>query len=275
MFFYNVGEWLNIPVKSSYDGLYFPNIRFVLDISQYLVNKTWSEVVIHIKNLTEISVDHVGIEIEDKKLFTNRMILSNKHFFSGDKIGISQAKHWQEKSYSIVLEKAVFIEEDISKNCSNYPNEEFSSYNECDEDFIRMNLGDLYSVGYVPLWSTQERRNITSLTTIPYSLQNWYKKRNLFSGFKSSDCQLPCTRVSVDSKLEYVKKNDEDDNQINLIFINSIEISKTDFANFNIFTVLSFIGGNMGLWLGLGMVQFFEIFMKIPVRGQKTKKNGK
>ena len=74
-----------------------------------------------------------------------------------------------------MLQKEVFIEEDISKNCSNYPNEYYTTYDECDEYFIRTNLGDLYGPNYVPLWSTQDKQNVTGLTEIPYSLQNWYK----------------------------------------------------------------------------------------------------
>ena len=101
---------------------------------------------------------------------------------------------------------------------------------------------------------------------IPFSIENWYNLKNLISGKESSDCRLPCTKVSVESKSDYAKNNDEEFDQVNLIFLSSVEVTKTEFSKFNIFEMLTFIGGNMGLWLGLGMVQFLEVFINFPIK---------
>ena len=42
----------------------------------------------------------------------------------------------QGNSYSIAFEKIVFVENDPSKNCINYPNISYKSYKDCDDAFI-------------------------------------------------------------------------------------------------------------------------------------------
>ena len=38
--------------------------------------------------------------------------------------------------------------DDVNSNCVNYPTEKFSSYSDCDEDFLRKGMPD----GLVPFW---------------------------------------------------------------------------------------------------------------------------
>ena len=39
--------------------------------------------------------------------------------------------------YLIQIKENIFVEEDETKNCQNYPNAKFVSYGNCDEDFIK------------------------------------------------------------------------------------------------------------------------------------------
>ena len=62
------------------------------------------------------------------------------------------------KKYSIEISKNIFVEEDPSKNCQNYPNKQFSSYNDCDESFMK-EMCD--KEGLVPIWLTNDFEKVT------------------------------------------------------------------------------------------------------------------
>ena len=53
----------------------------------------------------------------------------------------------------IRLKENIFVEEDTSKNCVNYPNGKYESYNHCDEDFSR----NVTPPGLIPIWSVSKR----------------------------------------------------------------------------------------------------------------------
>ena len=46
---------------------------------------------------------------------------------------------------------------------------------------------------------------------------------------------------------------------IDLTFSSKVFVTETDFAKFTISSFLSEVGGSMGLWLGLGVVQVLEL----------------
>ena len=48
---------------------------------------------------------------------------------------------------------------------------------------------------------------------------------------------------------------------IMVTFLDKVQVTKTDFLEFNLWTFLSSIGGSLGLWLGLGMLQLGEIIL--------------
>ena len=48
--------------------------------------------------------------------------------FSGDAIFLEKSKESIGKAYSILLNNEVFVENDPSKNCQNYPNKDFLNY---------------------------------------------------------------------------------------------------------------------------------------------------
>ena len=47
-----------------------------------------------------------------------------------------------------------------------------------------------------------------------------------------------------------------------LLIKNTMEVTKTDFVNFSLSIFLANIGGSLGLWLGLGVLQLGEVVIQ-------------
>ena len=50
-------------------------------------------------------------------------------------------------------------------------------------------------------------------------------------------------------------------NIIELSFANKIQVTTTDFLPFHLSSLLSDLGGSMGLWLGLGVLQAGQLLL--------------
>ena len=83
----------------------------------------------------------------------------------------------------------------------------------------------------------------------------------IFSYSKTSsqlgmDLSTKIKTVFVDKKSSEVRKR----SKIDILFSNNVKVTVNDFAKFNHWEFLSEIGGSLGLWLGLGVVQMLECF---------------
>ena len=56
------------------------------------------------------------------------------------------------------INQRVFVEEDPSSNCRDYPNQEYQSYQECDNQFMRKPL----PAELTPIWITDHVDSITT-----------------------------------------------------------------------------------------------------------------
>ena len=65
-------------------------------------------------------------------------------------------------AYMVEISKNVFVPEDPSKRCTNYPTDVFQSYKECDNRFMS-NLLSRVSPDLVPIWLTDDMDNVSSL----------------------------------------------------------------------------------------------------------------
>ena len=84
------------------------------------------------------------------------MLYENKKNIMGDRILLHQNDTFTVKEYFVALKlvsgallctnqhfkfrQVVYSPEDPANPCTNYPNERFRSYDDCDEDFIRRSL---------------------------------------------------------------------------------------------------------------------------------------
>ena len=72
---------------------------------------------------------------------------------------IEHGRNW-EKHFVVKVIGNKFPEEDPGNDCQNYPNEDFQSYKECDNDFLRKEV-DKISLGLWPIWLSQDLSMVT------------------------------------------------------------------------------------------------------------------
>ena len=83
----------------------------------------------------------------------------------GDQIGVG--RNW-EKHFVVKILGNKFPEEDPGNNCRNYPNEEFQSYKDCDNDFL-LKEADIISPGLNPIWLAEDLNKVTIQRELQHS----------------------------------------------------------------------------------------------------------
>ena len=205
---------------------------------------------------------NVGVQIvlQGSNIFTDRPVQSSKLNFVGDKIEmekleIDNVTGKGQRKYIVDIGKVEYIEEDLSKNCRNYPTEDHESYNDCDKHFVRKKLDDWYSKDLVPIWTTGNLDEVsTNYSLVNNSNTDYYQ---LFDGSLKSSCPLPCSTITIRSQM--TGETFIDHPVIGISFDSTVEVTRTDFVEFSISGLLSDIGGSLGFWLGLGVLQAVQI----------------
>ena len=111
-----------------------------------------SQEVVERNNLT------VEVKLQGKSLATSRDIVEHGFFSTGGppmKLDFQTPKLFK---YIVRLKKDVFVEEDPSKGCRNYPNSDFSSYKECDSKFLRDRVKYL---NLTPPWFAEDLNKVS------------------------------------------------------------------------------------------------------------------
>ena len=84
-----------------------------------------------------------------------------------------------------------FDPKDPANPCTNYPTEEYTSFADCDDNFVRRSLPP----GLNPFWAVDnisEATNSFSIKTEEYSVA---LMEDLFYSTSGSDCLKPCVRT--------------------------------------------------------------------------------
>ena len=94
--------------------------------------------------------------------------------------------------------------------------------------------------------------------------------KDLMDGSQLSDCPLPCTTTNTETKHILDRTGNRNYPTLFLSFSSKVMVTRTDFLKFSLASFLSEVGGSMGLWLGLGMVQALELINSLlPMITQK------
>ena len=65
--------------------------------------------------------------------------------------------------YIVKIKENVFVEEDPSQTCRNYPTSEFASYKECDDQYVRREVDKLApGLNLTPVWMTDDLDMVTT-----------------------------------------------------------------------------------------------------------------
>ena len=112
--------------------------------------------------------------------------------------------------------------------------------------------------GLVPIWFADNKDKVTT----SFFMEE-LKEYGLATGTRKSNCQMPCSTMHVDSRSLSVEDGEE--TAIALFFSDNVLVTKTQFIKFNFLMFLSDIGGSMGLWLGLGLLQALRISINFAI----------
>ena len=206
-------------------------------------------------NFKQNSKYQLEVQLEDRLYSLSRSFKYNKFGNSGPKMELMNLSRSMFRYYSVQLSQNVFTEEDPGKKCKHYIE---TSYNDCDEQFIKKMLRENYPPGFMPVWATS---NLSSVTTFITGNKNNFSKnyKNIILGTLESDCPPPCTYTNIISVFQDEKKENFTTSRIDITFSNKVSVVLSDFPKFNIAMFLSSCGGSMGMWLGVGVVQTVEM----------------
>ena len=211
---------------------------------------------------------NVQIQLEDSKLFADRKLSVQSIFTTGDGINKQMKEDdivgFGSQVYDVMLSENVFVENDKSKGCKNYPNEQFVSYNECDKHFVEEEIERELGPEYLPFWATDSLDDVSEGNMTEYSGESDTLITSLLDGSKTAPCPLPCRTTSIRTK--FVGESYAESASIKINFANTVPVTKTDFVQPNLEVVLSGVGGSLGLWLGLGVLQLLEVFVMMGER---------
>ena len=101
----------------------------------------------------------VELNLEGKSLATHRQIQSHQFYSTGDSMKLQKGF----SNYIVKVKKNVFVEEDPKNACRNYPNLEFSSYGDCDDDYMRKRIEAVApGLNLTPPWLTDDLDKVTN-----------------------------------------------------------------------------------------------------------------
>ena len=113
------------------------------------------------------------------------------------------------------------------------------------------------------MWATMDLKEVTNITVykkdemiIPEIAYN-----DLVDGTQASPCLPPCTSTTIHGA--YTDTVEYSSNWIDITFSQNVDINVFEYPPFNLGTFFSGLGGSMGLWLGLGVVQFLGAALSI------------
>ena len=108
------------------------------------------------------------VNLKGRTLECRRNINENSFDSIGDDIIIQKSvqEYNQTKSYLVEIAQRQFVEEDPTNECRNYPNQEYDTYEDCDNQFIRNTLP-----GLTPIWMTG---NFSAVSTLVYDENDTY-----------------------------------------------------------------------------------------------------
>ena len=94
------------------------------------------------------------MQFKGKSLDTGRNIREHNLRSTGDDIVLREEN--VSRAYMVEITQRQFVERDPFNNCRDYPNPEYASYDECDNQFTKEKLP-----GLTPVWITKDPAEVT------------------------------------------------------------------------------------------------------------------
>ena len=207
----------------------------------------------------------IEVKLSDINLYSGRQIVAHAMNHQGDRIATTNLQTQRIKLYYVELSQEVYVEEDPTKNCTNYPNSEHETYNDCDRHAALSELSKEISPSFFPLWAS-DSYNFSRVTTEPVFIdgQNgggYLTHINYLAGITTTHCRLPCKITKTVTKFITDQKHAEGSG-ISVAFNQKMQVTETSLVQFSPIKCLCDMGGMLGLWLGLGALQLSELLVR-------------
>jgi hypothetical protein len=225
------------------DNCYTLDIASNADVKEHGVKQLY----ITFKSLESRSV---AVYIKGRSISCDRNIKAHLLYSEGADILLQKTN--LTRRFVVNLKKNVFVAEDPTKNCRNYPSPDYASYRDCDDQWMKDNVARL-APGLVPIWLTDNTEKVAIQHPAPKHASIW----DMLDGTSISDCPLPCSTIYTETR--FISEAVIDDSYIDITFSPSVQVTMTDFVKPTLSSFLSDVGGSVGLWLGLGALQAAEI----------------
>ena len=234
-----------------------PSNCYTLDLTKHkeIDTENLDQIIFYfpLKNATSITM-----LIEDKARSLTRSYRHNFLSRPGSTIELKSLKRGSVKDVMLMMEQEMFEEEDEDNPCKNYPNEDYESFEDCDNTFVHDFLEYKFPVQFMPIWATDNTSQVTLLEALKTNGLELLDYKKIISGRTPNNCLRPCLVTSIKTINLGVTSNKRNMSRILIDFPNEVPLTKFEFPKFSLVPFLSEVGGSMGLWLGLGVVQLFQ-----------------
>ena len=147
------GDWTSFSSDQIYLAVpNYPHNCYTLDISDHTKGKLIQTIYFYFRSPNR---ETVQILVEGKGIVTRRDVYDNMLLASGDAI---ETRPGSLTKYVLKINQKVYVEEDKSKNCRNYPNEDFENYAACDDHYMK-SLCDEARLS--PIWLADDLNDVT------------------------------------------------------------------------------------------------------------------
>ena len=109
----------------------FPRFCFTLNVTRAEKLKMAR---LKMLKMTFTGIQDLQFNLHGRELYTKRKIKEQNVYSSGEALKLDKNDSLE---YLVQIKESIFAEEDETKNCKNYPDAKFASYDQCDEDFLK------------------------------------------------------------------------------------------------------------------------------------------
>ena len=156
------GKYQNVSMEQFHlaDRVNYPhncfrlNLTFLNEIQEDRINTL--EIYFNANKTQRIQLDFHG-----GSMIANRDIYDDTFGTTGDAIVLDEPGTYHK--YAVEISGNSYLEDDTSKKCRDYPNSEYASYKECDDQYMR----DICKrVGLAPVWLFEDFSQVTQKAVI-------------------------------------------------------------------------------------------------------------
>ena len=128
----------------------------IINIQNFLNHlKSVKQILVYLGNIENLEVT---LRFQDFNRNLKRSLKSNLLAYNGPTLTIKDPREREIRAI-VKMSQEIHSAKDEDAGCTNYPNENYKDYNECDETNIRDRL--IYYYNITPVWATEDLDSVT------------------------------------------------------------------------------------------------------------------